>query len=74
IDGSVGFELIPDDVSETDNDYHQQIRSWAAIPPNSPVSDLPSTNELVTVIKTLPMNKSSGEDKVSNKMIIEACK
>ncbi|KAF9796076.1 hypothetical protein SFRURICE_012969 [Spodoptera frugiperda] len=67
-------ELIPDDVSETDSDYHQQIRSWAAIPPNSPVSDLPSINELVTVIKTLPMNKSSGEDKVSNKMIIEACK
>ncbi|KAF9823527.1 hypothetical protein SFRURICE_011380 [Spodoptera frugiperda] len=63
-------ELIPDDVSETDSDYHQQIRSWAAIPPNSPVSDLPSINELVTVIKTLPMNKSSGEDKVSNKMII----
>ncbi|KAF9791590.1 hypothetical protein SFRURICE_019989 [Spodoptera frugiperda] len=49
-------ELIPDDVSETDSDYHQQIRSWAAIPPNSPVSDLPSINELVTVIKTLPMN------------------
>ncbi|KAF9789047.1 hypothetical protein SFRURICE_005649 [Spodoptera frugiperda] len=52
-------ELIPDDVSETDSDYHQQIRSWAPIPPNSPVSDLPSINELVTVIKTLPMNKSS---------------
>ncbi|KAF9795912.1 hypothetical protein SFRURICE_017776 [Spodoptera frugiperda] len=67
-------ELIPDDVSETDNDYHQQIRSWAAIPPDSPVSDLPSINELVTVVKTLPLNKSSGEDKVSNKMIIEACK
>ncbi|KAF9821083.1 hypothetical protein SFRURICE_001018 [Spodoptera frugiperda] len=45
-------ELIPDDVSETDSDYHQHIRSWAAIPPNSPVSDLPSINELVTVIKT----------------------
>ncbi|KAF9799125.1 hypothetical protein SFRURICE_006176, partial [Spodoptera frugiperda] len=57
-------ELIPDDVSETDNDYHQQIRSWAAIPPDSPVSDLPSINELVTVVKTLPLNKSSGEDKL----------
>ncbi|KAF9814721.1 hypothetical protein SFRURICE_014816 [Spodoptera frugiperda] len=56
------------------NDYHQQIRSWAAIPPDSPVSDLPTINELVTVVKTLPLNKSSGEDKVSNKMIIEACK
>ncbi|KAF9810856.1 hypothetical protein SFRURICE_005282 [Spodoptera frugiperda] len=30
-------ELIPDDISETDNDYHQQIRSWAAIPPDSPL-------------------------------------
>lgn len=66
--------LIPDDSSFNDNEYHQQIRAWATVPPESPASDLPSTDEFITVVKRLSLNKSSGEDKISNKMIIEACK
>jgi hypothetical protein len=66
--------LIPDDSHVNDNDYHQQIRAWAAVPPESPASDLPSTDEFNNVVRRLPLNKSSGEDKISNRMIKEACK
>lgn len=66
--------LIPDDHPENDTEYHYQIRQWAAEPPLSPSSDLPSTNEFINIVRSLSLNKSSGDDKISNKMIKEVCK
>ncbi|CAB3252543.1 unnamed protein product [Arctia plantaginis] len=66
--------LVPDDRPENDTDHHRQIRQWASGPPLSPMSDLPSSDEFLGIIKSLPLNKASGDDKISNKMIKEACK
>lgn len=66
--------LIPDDSVDCDNDYHREIRFWASQPPSSPASDLPSTDEFLTIVQSLSVNKAAGEDKISNKMIKEACK
>lgn len=66
--------LIPDDSHENDSDYHREVRRFAADIPPSPVSDLPSADEFVTVVRSLSTNKASGEDKISNRMIKEACK
>lgn len=66
--------LIPDDSPANDSDYHQQIRAWAPVPPESPMSDVPSNDEFINIVRKLPVNKSSGEDKISNRMIKEACK
>ncbi|KAG6462850.1 hypothetical protein O3G_MSEX013504 [Manduca sexta] len=65
--------LIPDDIIN-DNNYHNQIRMWAAELPNSAVSNLATLDEFITIVASLRLNKASGEDKVSNKMIKEACK
>lgn len=66
--------LIPDDNSEDDSDYHREVRRYAADIPPSPVSDLVSPEEFIAVVRSLPTNKASGEDKISNRMIKEACK
>lgn len=66
--------LIPDDRPETDTEYHHQIRQWATEPPQSPMSDLPTTDEFIYIVQSLPINKACGDDKISNKMIKEACK
>lgn len=66
--------LIPDDKVDLDTEYHKQIRMWAAEPPNTPLSDLPTIDEFINIVNSLPLNKASGEDKISNKMIKEACK
>ncbi|CAB3258972.1 unnamed protein product [Arctia plantaginis] len=66
--------LVPDDRLENDTDHHRQIRQWAIEPPLSPMSDLPSSDEFLGIIRSLPLNKASGDDKISNKMIKEACK
>ncbi|CAB3261364.1 unnamed protein product [Arctia plantaginis] len=66
--------LVPDDRPENDTDHHRQIRQWAIEPLLSPMSDLPSSDEFLGIIQSLPLNKASGDDKISNKMIKEACK
>ncbi|XP_026741885.1 uncharacterized protein LOC113503939 [Trichoplusia ni] len=66
--------LIPDDHQNTDDDYHQQIRAFATDVPTSPMSDLPSAAEFITVVGSLSLNKASGEDKISNRVIKEAWK
>lgn len=66
--------LVPDDRPEDDTDYHRQIRQWAIEPPLSPMSDLPSSDEFLSIVRSLSLNKASGDDKISNKMIMEACK
>lgn len=66
--------LIPDDNHEDDSDYHQQVRRFAGDVPASPVSDLPSIDEFINIVRNLSTNKASGEDRISNRMIIEACK
>ncbi|CAB3251735.1 unnamed protein product [Arctia plantaginis] len=66
--------LVPDNRPENDTDHHRQIRQWAIEPPLSPMSDLPSSDEFLGIIRSLPLNKASGDDKISNKMIKEACK
>ncbi|CAB3240749.1 unnamed protein product [Arctia plantaginis] len=57
-----------------DTDHHRQIRQWAIEPPLSPMSNLPASDEFLGIIRSLPLNKASGDDKISNKMIKEACK
>lgn len=66
--------LIPDDTTVNDTDYHREVRLMAAVPPMSPSSDLPTLDEFVKIVRALPVNKASGEDKISNKMIQEAVK
>jgi hypothetical protein len=65
--------LIPDDCVQSDTDYHREIRSYVSVPPLTPMSTLPSLDEFMNIVRALPTNKASGEDKISNKMIKAAC-
>jgi hypothetical protein len=65
--------LIPDDSVESDTEYHREVRSYVSVPPLTPLSSLPSLNEFLNIVRALPTNKASGEDKISNRMIKAAC-
>jgi hypothetical protein len=65
--------LIPDDCVESDTDYHREIRHFATVPPLTSMSTLPSLDEFLNIVRALPTNNASGEDKVSNRMIKAAC-
>lgn len=66
--------LIPDDDSSSDSDYHRQVRAWASVPPVTPMSPLPTLTEFNDIVSKLSTNKAPGDDKISNRMIKEACK
>ncbi|XP_028160993.1 uncharacterized protein LOC114353273 [Ostrinia furnacalis] len=72
--GALLNALIPDDSVADDNDYHRDVRNAIAVLPESPVSSIPSLDEFYDIVNSLPLNKASGEDKISNKMIKAACK
>lgn len=66
--------LIPDDNPEIDNDYHQEVRRYVNELPHTSVSDLATDEEFSNIVNSLATNKTSGHDKISNKMIKEASK
>ncbi|KAL0871398.1 hypothetical protein ABMA27_005129 [Loxostege sticticalis] len=72
--GALLNSLIPDDCVNDDTDYHRDVRNIIAELPVLPVSTVPSNDEFFELVNNLPLNKASGEDKISNKMIKEACR
>lgn len=65
--------LFPDDVPGEDSHYQAAVRAVMDSMPTGPPCDPVPMDEFVDVVRSLPIGKAAGVDKVSNRMLRHAC-